>query len=71
MFTITRMQQTMFKYIVLQLFCGYNTQYSTAIPRLTSEPDNEFFGYRIFFRFFWIRLTNVLVDARDKIKQQT
>jgi hypothetical protein len=32
----------------------------TVIPRLTSDPDNEFF-----------RLTNVLVDARANIKQQT
>ena len=32
----------------------------TAIPRLTSDPDNEFF-----------RLMNVSVDARANIKQQT
>ena len=36
------------------------------VPRLTSDPANE-----DFFAVFWTRLTNVLVDARANIKQQT
>jgi len=41
----------------------------TVIPRLTSDLANEFFSQRRFFRCFWTRLTNVLVDARANIKQ--
>ena len=41
-------------------------QTSTVIPRLTSDPANEYF-----FAVFRTRLTNVLVDARADIKQQT
>ena len=55
-----------------------STDRNTVIPRLTSDPDNEFFQLtKIFSLFFglgyriWIRLTNVLVDARANIKQQT
>ena len=39
---------------------------STVIPRLTSDSANE-----DFFAVFRTRLTNVLVDARANIKQQT
>ena len=38
----------------------------TVIPRLTSDPANE-----DFFAVFRTWLTNVLVDARANIKQQT
>ena len=38
----------------------------TVIARLTSDPANE-----DFFAVFWTRLTNVSVDARANIKQQT
>ena len=45
---------------------------NTAIPRLTSDPANEFFRLtKIFFAVSWTRLTNVLMDARANIKQQT
>jgi len=45
---------------------------STVIPRLTSDTAKELFGLtKIFFAVFWTRLTNVLVDARANIKQQT
>ena len=50
---------------------------STVTPRLTSDPANEFFGNEVSLAVFglgyriWIRLTNVLVDARANIKQQT
>ena len=37
-----------------------------VITRLTSDPANE-----DFFAVFRTRLTNVLVDARTNIKQQT
>ena len=46
-------------------FCS-GTSISTVIPRLTSDPANE-----DFFAVFRTRLTNVLVDARANIKQQT
>jgi len=39
---------------------------NTVIPWLTSDHANE-----DFFAVFWIRLTNVLVDERANIKQQT
>ena len=44
---------------------------STVIPRLTSDPANEFSANEVFFVVFWTRLTNVLADARASIKQQT
>jgi len=51
---------------------------NTVIPRLTSDPANEFFVLtKIFFAVFRTRLTNMdsanecLVDARVNIKQQT
>ena len=45
---------------------------NTVITRLTSDPANEFFRItKIFFAVFFTRLTNVLVDARANIKQQT
>ena len=44
---------------------------STVIPRLTSDPANDFFRLIIFSAVFWTLLTNVLVDARANIKQQT
>jgi len=48
----------------------YSCNRYTVIPRPTSDPANEFFGQRRFFRFFfWTRLTNVLVDARANIKK--
>ena len=31
----------------------------TVIPRLTSDPDNEFSANEYFFRRFWTRLTNM------------
>ena len=32
--------------------CGSHTVSNTVIPRLTSDPANEFFGKRKFFRRF-------------------
>ena len=44
---------------------------NTVIPRLTSDPANFSANEDIFFAVFWTRLTNILVDARANIKQQT
>jgi hypothetical protein len=43
----------------------------TVIPRLTSDPANEFSANEDFFAVFRTRLMNILVDARANIKQQT
>ena len=48
------------------IFRDIISEVNTVIPRLTSDPANE-----DFLAVFWTRLTNVLVDARAHIKQQT
>ena len=51
--------------------CVFGNMY-TVIPRLTSDHANDFFRLtKMFLAVFRTRLTNVLVDARANIKQQT
>jgi len=61
---------TLFVSALFSSFLSFLYPY-TVIPRLTSNPANEFSANEDFFAVFRTRLTNVLVDALANIKQQT
>jgi hypothetical protein len=43
----------------LSVLCSYENIRNTVVPRLTSDPANEFFRLTNIFRCFWTRLTNM------------